>query len=74
MPMSYRVSELEELRMLLGKRHRSAEDIATVFEMMLEKCGEYDEKCKDCPLSFGTKTALCYLMRKYAEQYSIKEK
>ncbi len=72
--MSYRVLELEELKMLLGKRHRSAEDVATVFEIMLEKCSEDDTKCKDCSLSFGTKTVLCYLMRKYAERYGVKER
>lgn len=73
MLLSYRVSELEQLRMLLGKRHRSAEDVATAFKIMLEECVEDDRSCKDCTLSFGTKTTLCCLMSKYVEQRGRKE-
>ena len=50
--MSYRVSELEELCMLLGKRHRSTEDATVAFEIMLEKCAESGMNCRNCPIYF----------------------
>lgn len=68
--MSYRVSELEELRMLLGKRHRSAEDIAVVFEIMLKRCAESGMDCRNCPLCFDDdEVFLCTLMKRYAANY-----
>lgn len=36
--MAYRIPELEKLRLLLEKQHRSAKDVAVTFKIMLEKC------------------------------------
>ena len=71
--VAYRVSELEELRMLLGKRHRSAEDIATVFEMIIQEvCGS---DCNKCPICFDyDEVFLCRLMEDFIKKYKVEEK
>lgn len=64
--MSYRVSELEKLRLLLGKQHRSAKDVAIVFDFILKRCAEEGMDCQNCPLCFcDDDICLCTLMKRY---------
>ena len=62
--MSYRVSELEELCMLLGKRHRSTEDATVAFEIRFAKCAESCMNCRNCPIYFeDNDVSPCALMK-----------